>query len=52
MGWWIIASGLIFVVAAILACGAVLPTSDLVRGALDVVAIISGMICVGLGEGA
>jgi len=51
MGSWIIVSGLIFVVAAILGCGSVLPTSELARGALDVVAIISGMVCVGLGEG-
>jgi hypothetical protein len=51
MGWWIIFSGLIFVVAAILACTSVLPTSELMRGALDVIAILSGMVCVGLGEG-
>jgi hypothetical protein len=51
MGWWIIVSGLTFILAAILACGSVLPTSELVRAALDVVAILSGMVCVGLGEG-
>jgi hypothetical protein len=49
MGWWIIVSGLTFILAAILACGSVLPTSELVRAALDVVAILSGMVCVGLG---
>lgn len=52
MGWWIIVSGLIFVLAAVLACGSVLPTSEMVRAVLDVVAILSGMVCVGLGEGA
>lgn len=51
MGWWIVLSGLIFVVAAILACSSVLPTNELARGVLDVVAILSGMVCVGLGEG-
>jgi hypothetical protein len=51
MGWWIIVSGLIFILAAILACGSILPTSELVRAALDVIAIVSGMVCVGLGEG-
>ena len=51
MGWWIIVSGLIFILAAILACGSILPTSELVRAALDVIAILSGMVCVGLGEG-
>ena len=51
MGWWIIVSGLVFVVAAILACGSVLSTSELARGVLDVVAILSGIVCVGLGEG-
>ena len=51
MGWWIVVSGLVFVVAAILACGSFLSTSELARGALDVVAILSGIVCVGLGEG-
>jgi hypothetical protein len=51
MGWWIIVCGLTFILAAILACGSVLPTSEIVRVALDVIAIISGMVCVGLGEG-
>jgi hypothetical protein len=50
MGWWIIVSGLIFILAAILACGSVLPTSEVVRAAFDVIAILSGMVCVGLGE--
>jgi hypothetical protein len=51
MGWWIFVSGLIFVVAAILACSSVLAANDLARGALDMIAILSGMVCVGLGEG-
>ena len=51
MGWWILVSGLIFVVAAILACSSVLAANELARGALDVIAILSGMVCVGLGEG-
>jgi hypothetical protein len=52
MGSWIFASGLVFVVAAILGCGSVLPTNEIARGVLDVIAILSGMFCVGLGEGA
>jgi hypothetical protein len=51
MGWWIVFSGVVFVLAAILACGSVLPTSEMARAALDVIAILSGMVCVGLGEG-
>ena len=51
MGWWILVSGLIFVVAAILACSSVLAPNELARGALDVIAILSGIVCVGLGEG-
>ena len=51
MGWWIFISGLIFVVAAILACSSVLAANELARGALDVIAILSGIVCVGLGEG-
>ena len=51
MGWWILVSGLIFVVAAILACSSVLAANELARGALDVIAILSGMVCVGLGDG-
>jgi len=52
MGWWIIVSGLTFILAAILACGSVLPTTEMMSGALDVIAILSGVVCVGLGEGA
>jgi len=52
MGWWILVSGLIFVIAAILACSSVLAANELARAALDVIAILSGMVCVGLGEGA
>ena len=51
MGWWILVSGLIFVVAAILACSSVLAPNELARGALDVIAILSGIVCVGFGEG-
>jgi hypothetical protein len=51
MGWWILVSGLIFVIAAILACSSVLAANELARAALDVIAILSGMVCVGLGEG-
>jgi hypothetical protein len=51
MGWWIICSGVIFLITAILGCGSVLPTTEMARAALDVIAILSGIVCVGLGEG-
>jgi hypothetical protein len=49
MGWWVVVSGLVFVIAAI--CGSILVTSEVARAALDAIAVLSGMVCVGLGEG-